>query len=65
MLGTTIGAYIYNRQTDGFSLLDPFPLHNWYTCLLEDESGTTLGRHLWKRIAFLQSDYQRSPELPL
>jgi ligand-binding sensor domain-containing protein len=40
LLGTTVGAYIYNRQTDGFSLLDPFPLHNWYTCLLEDESGT-------------------------
>lgn len=39
MIGTTIGAYRYNRHSDNFSLLDNFPLYNWYSCIIEDKSG--------------------------
>jgi ligand-binding sensor domain-containing protein/signal transduction histidine kinase len=40
MLGTTIGAYRYNRTTDDFTPLKGFPLFNWYSSLLQDEDGT-------------------------
>ncbi|MBL7738557.1 MAG: histidine kinase [Chitinophagaceae bacterium] len=40
MLGTTIGAYLYNRETDDFSILPDMPLHIWYTSILKDRSGT-------------------------
>lgn len=40
MLGTTIGAYRYNRATDNFSLLKGFPLFVWYSSLLQEEDGT-------------------------
>lgn len=39
MIGTTIGAYQYNRATDNFSLLPGMPLHNWYSSLLKDKEG--------------------------
>ena len=39
MLGTTIGAYVYDRTNNNFSLLPGMPLHNWYTSLLEDDNG--------------------------
>lgn len=39
MLGTTIGAYTYNRANNNFSPLPLLPLHNWYTSLIEDENG--------------------------
>jgi ligand-binding sensor domain-containing protein/signal transduction histidine kinase len=39
MIGTTIGAYLYNRNTDDFSLLQGMPLHIWYTSILKDKNG--------------------------
>ena len=39
MLGTTVGAYVYNRKTDDFSPLPAMPLYNWYTSLLKDKNG--------------------------
>jgi signal transduction histidine kinase/ligand-binding sensor domain-containing protein len=39
MVGTTIGAYLYSRKTDDFSLLPGMPLHNWYTSIVKDKKG--------------------------
>lgn len=39
MLGTTIGAYQYNRSTDNFSALPGLPLFVWYSSILKDDSG--------------------------
>ncbi|MEO9031821.1 MAG: two-component regulator propeller domain-containing protein [Ginsengibacter sp.] len=39
LLGTTIGAYMYNRKSDNFPKITQFPLNNWYTSLLEDNNG--------------------------
>jgi len=39
MIGTTIGAYSYNRKTDDFSLLPGMPLHVWYTSIIKDRNG--------------------------
>ncbi len=41
ILGTTIGAYKYNKLSDDFSLLEMMPLNNWYAYLLQDKSGIT------------------------
>ena len=43
MLGTTIGAYRYNRNRDNFSILKGFPLFRWYSALLQEEDGTIWG----------------------
>ena len=40
MLGTTIGAYVYNRVTDNLVPLKGLPFFNWYSSLLQDENGT-------------------------
>lgn len=40
LLGTTIGAYMYNALTDDFSLINSMPLNAWYAYILEDKSGT-------------------------
>ena len=39
MLGTTRGAYTYNRQEDNFTPLPGVPLYNWYSSLLKDANG--------------------------
>ena len=39
MLGTTRGAYTYNRREDNFTPLPVMPLYNWYSSLLKDENG--------------------------
>lgn len=39
MLGTTRGAYTYNRQQDNFTPLPGVPLYNWYSSLLKDTNG--------------------------
>jgi len=43
MLGTTRGAYTYNRATDNFTPLPGIPLYNWYSSLLKDENGIIWG----------------------
>jgi ligand-binding sensor domain-containing protein/signal transduction histidine kinase len=40
MLGTTIGAYRYNRSTDNFTALKGLPFFIWYSSLLQDDDGT-------------------------
>jgi len=40
LLGTTRGAYQYNRKEDYFTPLPGMPLYNWYSSLLTDERGT-------------------------
>jgi len=39
MIGTTIGAYLYNKSSDNFKLLPGFPLHEWYSAILKDSKG--------------------------
>jgi len=39
LIGTTIGAYRFNRGRNDFSLLPALPLHNWYTSILKDRNG--------------------------
>jgi len=39
MVGTTIGAYLYNKSSDNFKLLPGFPLHEWYSAILKDNKG--------------------------
>lgn len=39
VIGTTIGAYLFNKKKETFNLLPGMPLNNWYTCLQEDKVG--------------------------
>ncbi|MEP7373178.1 MAG: two-component regulator propeller domain-containing protein [Chitinophagaceae bacterium] len=39
MIGTTIGAYQYNRSADNFSPLPGLPLFTWYSSILKDDQG--------------------------
>jgi signal transduction histidine kinase/ligand-binding sensor domain-containing protein len=39
MLGTTQGAYIFNRNSNDFSPVPGMPVNNWYTGILKDEQG--------------------------
>jgi ligand-binding sensor domain-containing protein/signal transduction histidine kinase len=39
LVGTTRGAYAYDQRHDGFVPLPGLPLNNWYSSLLEDDSG--------------------------
>ena len=39
MMGTTIGAYVFNPQNGLFTPLPNMPLYNWYTTLKKDEEG--------------------------
>lgn len=43
MIGTTVGAYIYNRLKNNFSILPGMPLHMWYSCILKDKKGVIWG----------------------
>ncbi|HSC38070.1 MAG TPA: two-component regulator propeller domain-containing protein, partial [Chitinophagaceae bacterium] len=43
MMGTTRGAYSYNRRDDNFTPLPGMPLNNWYSSLLEDKQGIVWG----------------------
>lgn len=40
LIGTTIGAYRYNRTSDDFTPLQGLPFFNWYSSLLQEEDGT-------------------------
>jgi signal transduction histidine kinase/ligand-binding sensor domain-containing protein len=39
VLGTTRGAYSFNKTTNDFTLLPGMPLNNWYTHILKDNKG--------------------------
>lgn len=39
MVGTTRGAYAYNKRKDNFSPLPGIPLLNWYSCILKDDKN--------------------------
>ncbi|MEO6731724.1 MAG: two-component regulator propeller domain-containing protein [Ferruginibacter sp.] len=39
VLGTTRGAYKYNRNADNFSPLPGMPQNIWYTCIVKDDIG--------------------------
>jgi ligand-binding sensor domain-containing protein/signal transduction histidine kinase len=41
LLGTTIGAYEYNRNADNFSPLPGMPLYTWYSSILKNDQGIT------------------------
>jgi signal transduction histidine kinase/ligand-binding sensor domain-containing protein len=43
LLGTTRGAYSYDRSRDRFDALPGIPLNNWYSSLLKDEQGIVWG----------------------
>lgn len=38
-IGTTRGAYLFNRAKNNFTLLKGMPLNIWYTSLLKDDKG--------------------------
>jgi ligand-binding sensor domain-containing protein/signal transduction histidine kinase len=38
MLGTTQGAYVFNRKQNNFNLLPGMPANNWYTGILQDDN---------------------------
>lgn len=39
LVGTTRGAYLYNRNRDNFDFLPGIPQNNWYSALLKDDNG--------------------------
>jgi ligand-binding sensor domain-containing protein/signal transduction histidine kinase len=39
LIGSTVGAYTYNRAADNFSQIAGLPLHIWYSSLLKDKNG--------------------------
>jgi len=39
LIGTTRGAYKYNKQQDNFTDLPGMPLYNWFSYLLKDHKG--------------------------
>jgi ligand-binding sensor domain-containing protein/signal transduction histidine kinase len=39
MIGTTIGAYRYNRRKNNFDTIPGMPIYNWYTSILKDANG--------------------------
>lgn len=39
IIGTTIGAYRFNRQENNFDSLPGMPLNNWYAALWQDKNG--------------------------
>ncbi|MDE3234833.1 MAG: histidine kinase [Bacteroidota bacterium] len=39
LIGTTTGAYRYNKASDHFSLIEGLPPVNWYSALYKDEKG--------------------------
>lgn len=39
VLGTTRGAYSFNKNSNDFTLLPGMPLNNWYTHILKDNKG--------------------------
>jgi len=43
MIGTTVGAYTYNRATDNFTEIPGMPLHMWYSSILKDKNGIIWG----------------------
>ncbi len=43
MIGTTIGAYLYNRHTNDFAEIPGMPLHMWYSAILKDQDGIIWG----------------------
>jgi ligand-binding sensor domain-containing protein/signal transduction histidine kinase len=43
MLGTTRGAFVYNRDGDDFKPLHGMPQNNWYSALLKDSKGIIWG----------------------
>lgn len=38
MLGTTMGAYLFNKTSNDFTLVPGMPILNWYTGILKDEN---------------------------
>lgn len=40
IIGTTIGAYRYNRAGDYFTRVEGLPVFNWYSSILQDQEGT-------------------------
>lgn len=40
IIGTTIGAYRYNRTDDNFTPVEGLPVFIWYSSILQDENGT-------------------------
>ena len=43
MIGTTVGAYTYNRAKNNFTEIPGMPLHRWYSSILKDKNGIIWG----------------------
>jgi ligand-binding sensor domain-containing protein/signal transduction histidine kinase len=60
MIGTTIGAYIYNRAKDNFSEITGMPLHMWYSSILKDKNGIIWGATYGNGVNFYNSNTKSS-----
>ncbi|MEO6549241.1 MAG: two-component regulator propeller domain-containing protein [Ferruginibacter sp.] len=56
VLGTTRGAYFYNKENDQFSLLPGMPLNNWYTHILKDNKGIVWASTYGNGVNFYNSE---------
>ncbi|MEI9808686.1 MAG: two-component regulator propeller domain-containing protein [Bacteroidota bacterium] len=63
MIGTTIGAYQYNRGSDDFSLLPGMPLHTWYTSILKDRNNTIWAATYGNGIYYYNTSTQKAGNL--
>jgi ligand-binding sensor domain-containing protein/signal transduction histidine kinase len=59
MLGTTRGAYLYNRQSDNFFLVPGLPV-NWYSSILQDNKGTLWAGTYGNGVNFYNSQTNKS-----
>jgi ligand-binding sensor domain-containing protein/signal transduction histidine kinase len=60
MIGTTIGAYVYNRSRDNFSEIPGMPLHMWYSSILKDKNGIIWGATFGNGVNFYNSKTKTS-----
>lgn len=60
MIGTTIGAYTYNRINDNFSEIPGMPLHMWYSSILKDKAGIIWGATYGNGVNFYNTNTKTS-----
>jgi len=60
MIGTTVGAYFYNRIKNNFSEIPGMPLHMWYSSILKDKSGIIWGTTYGNGINFYNTKTKTS-----
>jgi ligand-binding sensor domain-containing protein/signal transduction histidine kinase len=59
-IGTTGGAFAYNKAQDNFSVLEGMPLYNWYSHLLHDTKNILWGATYGNGIYFYNRTTQQA-----